>query len=90
LRPRSIVLLTVMAALAVFSIVQDRVTAAGANRYTALQRAALAGQGPSVTVDEIMRPAITKSVHQGLLCAGGVIGVGLTIATVVARKGGPV
>ena len=89
MRPRSIVLLTAMAALAVFSVVQDRVTAAGANRYTALQRAALAGRGPSVTVDQIMRPAITQSVHDGLLWAGGVMGVGLTVAAVVARKGGP-
>ena len=81
-RPRAILVATAIAALAVFAVVQDRVTAAGARRYVALQREALAGHGHTVTVDEIMRPAIDRSVQQGLMWGGAVLvaGVGLAIA----------
>lgn len=72
--------ITFVAALAVFCIVQDRVTAAGARRYVALQKDALAGRGRLVTIDEIMQPAIDRSVRDGLLAAGGVIVVGGVIA----------
>jgi hypothetical protein len=80
--PRAVLIATALAALAVFAVVQDRVTAAGARRYAALQRAALAGHGHAVTVDEIMRPAIDRSVQQGLMWGGVVLvaGVGLAIA----------
>src|SRR5690349_21076297 len=37
-RPRGILIATALAALVVFAVVQDRVTAAGARRYVALQR----------------------------------------------------
>ena len=81
-RPRVILIATAVAALAVFAVVQDRVTAAGARRYAALQRDAIAGRGHLVTVDEIMRPAIDRSVQQGLLWGSVVLvaGVGLAIA----------
>ena len=72
--------ITFVAALAVFCIVQDRVTAAGARRYVALQKDALAGRGPVVTIDEIMQPAIDRSVRNGLLAATGVIVLGSVIA----------
>jgi hypothetical protein len=85
LRPRAIVVVTALAALAVFCVVQDRVTAAGAQRYAALQRDALAGRGRAVTIDEIMRPAVRQSVHEGLLWGGGVLVMGLSAAGAVAR-----
>jgi hypothetical protein len=78
--PRRVLAITLAAALAAFCIVQDRVTAAGARRYVALQKDALAGRGPMVTIDEIMRPAIDRSVRDGLLVASGVIAVGGVIA----------
>lgn len=81
------VLITAIAALVVFSIVQDRVTAAGANRYAALQREALAGHGRAITVDEVMRPAIRSSVRQGVFWGGGVMILGLSAAGVVSRRG---
>jgi len=86
LRPRAIVMLTAVAALVVFAIVQDRVTAAGARRYVSLQRDALAGRGQAVTIDEIMRPAIRRSVQQGLLWAGVVVVSGLGVAGAVGRR----
>jgi hypothetical protein len=86
LRPRAIVIVTAIAALAVFAVVQDRVTAAGARRYVALQRDALAGHGPAVTIDEIMRPAIQRSVQQGLLWGGVVLVLGLGVAGAVRRR----
>jgi len=86
LRPRAIVILTAVAALVVFAIVQDRITAAGARRYVSLQRNALAGRGQAVTIDEIMRPAIQHSVQQGLLWAGVVLVLGLGVAGAVGRK----
>jgi hypothetical protein len=76
---------TLAAAAAAFCIVQDRVTAAGARRYVALQSEALAGRGAAVTVEEVMRPAIRRSVRLGLLAGGGVAGVGLTAAAVMRR-----
>jgi hypothetical protein len=84
-RPRGILVATALAAVVVFAVVQDRVTAAGARRYVALQRAALAGRGPAVTVDEIMRPAIAHSVREGLLWGGVVLVSGAGIAAAVAR-----
>jgi hypothetical protein len=85
LRPRAIAVVTALAAFAVFCIVQDRVTAAGARRYVALQRDALAGRGHAVTIDEIMRPAVEQSVHEGLFWSGGVLVAGLGMAGAVAR-----
>jgi hypothetical protein len=86
LRPRAIVIATAIAALAVFAVVQDRVTADGARRYVALQRNALAGRGPAVTIDEIMRPAIQRSVQQGLLWGGVVLALGLGVAGAMGRR----
>ena len=86
-RPRGVLIATALAAIVVFAIVQDRVTAAGARRYVALQRAALAGRGPAVTVDEIMRPAIAHSVREGLLWGGAVLVSGVGIATALAARG---
>src|SRR6266508_2083452 len=83
-RPRAIVIATVIAAFAAFAAVQDRVPAAGARRYAALQREALAGHGHAVTVDEIMRPAIDRSVQQGFLCGGGVLVAGVSAAGMVS------
>jgi hypothetical protein len=87
LRPRGVLIATALAAVVVFAVVQDRVTAAGARRYVALQRAALAGRGPAVTVDEIMRPAIAQSVREGLLWGGAVLVSGAGIAAAVAARG---
>jgi len=86
LRPRAIVILTAIAALAAFAAVPDRITAAGARRYVALQRDAIAGRGQTVTIDEIMRPAIQRSVQQGLLWAGVVLVLGLGVAGAVGRR----
>jgi hypothetical protein len=82
LRPRAILVVTALAALVVFAVIQDRVTADGARRYVALQRDAIAGHGQPVTIDEIMQPAIHRSVQQGLLWSGAVVvaGAGLAIA----------
>ena len=86
LRPRAIVVMTAIVAFAVFCVVQDRVTAAGARRYAALQRDALAGHGRAVTIDEIMKPAIERSVQQGLLWSGAVMVAGFSVAGAVARR----
>jgi hypothetical protein len=71
---------TFTAALAVFCVVQDRVTAGGARRYVELQREALAGRRARVTIEEIMRPAIDRSVRDGLLAAGAVVLAGAIVA----------
>jgi hypothetical protein len=86
-RPRAIVVTTGIVALAVFCVVQDRITAAGARRYASLQRDALAGRGRVVTIDEVMKPAIEQSVQQGLFWGGGVMAAGLGVAGAVARRG---
>ena len=83
---RRILWITLTLAVAVFCVVQDRVTAAGARRYVALQRAALEGRGPAVAIDDVMRPAIARSVRLALLCGGGVGAAGAAAAFVVGRS----
>lgn len=77
--------LTAAAALAVFCVVQDRVTAAGARRYVALQRDAIAGRGPAVTIDGVMGPAIDRSVRLALLWSGAVAACGVTAGLAAGR-----
>jgi hypothetical protein len=79
-RARTVIAITFALAFAVFCIVQDRITAEGARRYVTLQREALAGRGPYVTIEEIMQPAIDRSVRGGLLAAGGVVVIGGLLA----------
>ena len=83
---RRVVVFTFIAAFAVFCVVQDRVTAAGATRYGEQALAAIARNEPVTPVDDIMRPAIRRSVRLGLTSAGAVLLVGLGAATVVARS----
>jgi hypothetical protein len=89
LRPPAILAITALVALVVFAVVQDRITAAGARRYVAIQRDALAGRAQPVTVDEIMRPAIERSVQQGLTWGGLVLVGGVSVAGAVARRQRP-
>lgn len=88
-RPRAILAITALAALVVFAVVQDRITAAGAKRYVAIQRDALAGRAQPVTVDEIMRPAVARSVRLGLTWGGLVLVGGASVAGAVARRQRP-
>ena len=81
-----VAVLTIFVAFAVFCIVQDRVTAAGARRYVDVQRAALRGEGALATIDEVMRPAIRSSVTQGLGWSGAVAAVGLAGAAIRGRR----
>ena len=74
---RTILGVTFVAALVVFAVVQDRVTASGARQYVALQRPALAaGGGAPVTIEEVMAPAIRRSVLQGLMWTAVVVAGG--------------
>ena len=73
------------AAIVVFAVVQDRLTSAGVGRYETAYRAAEAGTGPTVSIDEIMKPAVRHSVVQGTLWGGGVLVAGLG-GTFAARR----
>jgi hypothetical protein len=79
-RGRWIVIGSVVAAIAVFLVVQDRVTADGAREYVARQRATAVGQTPAVTIDEVMIPAVSRSVRVGALCGVVVLVAGLVVA----------
>ena len=85
-RIRMILLITVAAAIVTFAIVQDRVTAAGARRYVALQREATAGHRPPVTIDEVVNPAVRRSVHQGLVWSSAVLAGGIVIAALARGR----
>lgn len=77
--------LVVLAAIFMFCLVQDAETSAGVGRYIAAQRASLAGTGPRVTVDEIMRPANRVALREGLRWGGRVAMFGL-IGLLVYRR----
>ena len=74
--------------LVVFCGVQDRITAAGARRYVAQHAAAHDGNAPAVTLDAVMRPAIRRSVEQGLLWSGAVGAAGLAATMFLGRRSG--
>jgi hypothetical protein len=80
LAPRTVVRVTLMAAVVVFCGVQDRVTAAGARRYVTLQRDAFARAAEPVTVGTVMAPAVRRSMQLGLLWSGAVAVAGLGTA----------
>lgn len=83
---RRVLWLTFAAALAGYCVVQDRVTAAGARRYVAAQQEAIAGRGPAITVDDMMRPAVARSVRLGLACSGAVAAVGVGLGLALQRS----
>jgi hypothetical protein len=80
MRPRTVLLTAFIAAVVVFCVVQDRVTARGAQQYAEQQRRALSGRGTPVTIDEVVAPAVRRSLQQGLLWGGLVMGAGIVIA----------
>jgi len=77
--------LVVLSALFTFCLVQDDETSAGVGRYLTAQRAAIAGQGPRVTVDEIMGPANRLAVREGMAWSGRVAMAGL-IGLLIYRR----
>ena len=79
-------LLTIAAAIVVFAVVQDRVTASGARQYVTLQRAALAGRSAPITIDQVMVPAIGRSVRLGALWAAVVMVIGFAAAVAVRNR----
>jgi hypothetical protein len=85
-RVRVIVLLTVAAAAIVFASVQDRVTASGAREYVMRQGEAIERRGSSVTIDEVMDPAVDRSVWQGLKWGTIVLVAGLAAAAFVGTR----
>jgi hypothetical protein len=74
---RTILIATCVAAVVVFAAVQDRVTASGARHYAAAQRAALSTGAAPVTIDQVVEPAVHRSVHIGLLSSGAVVLTGV-------------
>jgi hypothetical protein len=81
-----VVVFTVAAAGVVFCIVQDRVTAAGVRRYVAVQRAAIAGERPAVSLDAVMAPARARALDQALVWSGTVAGAGLGAAAIAGWR----
>lgn len=83
---RVIVCVSLAAAVLVFAFVQDRVVTSGATRYAALQRQAISGQGTGATIEEVMRPAVDRSVRQGLGWATVVLVAGVGAAAAIGRR----
>jgi hypothetical protein len=77
--------LVVLAALLTFCVVQDAETSAGVGRYITAQRAALAGHGPPVAVDEVMGPANRLALRAGMTWSGRVAMFGL-IGILISRR----
>ena len=88
LRPRTILFVTFVAALVVFAAVQDHVTASGIREYTDAQRAALAGRSSPVTIDQVVAPAVRRSVSQGLLWGLTVVVAGVALTAFLVPGSG--
>jgi hypothetical protein len=69
--------LVLLAAIITFCLVQDAETSAGVGRYISAHRAAVAGQGPRVTVDEIMGASNRLALREGLAWSGRVAVAGV-------------
>ena len=80
------VLFTCIAAIVVFAVVQDRLTVAGVGEYVSAHRDAAAGRRPPVTIDEIMKPAVTRAAWEGALWGGVVLAAGLGGTIAVRRR----
>jgi hypothetical protein len=78
--------MTVVAATAVFAVVQDRVTAAGARQYVVMQREAERSAAAPAAIDQVVAPAVAASVRQGFAWSGGVMAIGLTWWAVLSRS----
>ena len=74
---------SVVAGFVVFLVIQDRITARGASEYVERQRAAAVGEMPAVTIDEVMQPAVRRSVRVGLFWGGVVLFAGLAASALV-------
>jgi hypothetical protein len=77
---------SMVAAIVVFCIVQDRVTSTGVGQYVVRQRAALTGGGPAVRVDSVMRPWIARSVREGLAWGALPLTVGVVLSMIALRR----
>jgi hypothetical protein len=84
---RAILFATLVLAAATFAIVQDRVTAAGARRYAAMSRQAIADGTRGATIESVMTPATHDSVRWGAASAGLVLIVGSSVAAMAGRRG---
>lgn len=82
---RLLLIASLLTGFVVFCVVQDRVTAAGARSYVALQQEAVAGGRAPIPVETVMAPAIAESWRSGLLWGGGVALVGLAAAAIAGR-----
>jgi len=81
MRARTALVVTFVAALVVFAVVQDRVTASGARQYVRLQRLALGGTSAPVTIEEVMAPAGRRSVRDGLIWFAVVMAGGVAVSS---------
>ena len=80
-----ILIVAALIALGAFAYMQDLWMAEAAGRYADLQRDALAGRGPAVTVTGVLEPAIRESVEVGAAWGGGAFGAGAVVAAVARR-----
>ena len=82
---RSIVL-TCIAALAVFAVIQDRITGSGVGQYVAKYHEAVAAKRTPLTIDDVMRPAVAHGVRQGTLWSGATLIAGVAGTVIVRRR----
>jgi hypothetical protein len=85
---RAILLASSAAAIVVFCVIQDRITARGARQYVTLQQESIASGSAAVAIDDIMTPAVRRGVREGAMSAGGVLAVGAAAAGLVRRRSG--
>jgi len=85
-RRRAAVLLWGALAVVVWNVVFDAVVIEAGRDYLTRQALHQQGQGPGVTIPDVMRPGVMRGVRLASLYGGGVAGCGLVGVWVVARR----
>jgi hypothetical protein len=80
------VVATLLLALCVFAVVQDRMTAAAARRYVAMQREAIRTGALPASIDAVMAPGNRRAVRVAGTWAGAVAAAGLGWMVIRSRR----
>ena len=78
--------LVCIAAVAVFAVIQDRITVAGVGQYVAMYQESVAARRSPPAIDAIMEPAVARAVREAAIWSGAVLVAGVAGTAVIRRR----